>query len=255
MRRGSWPRRLLAYLFTPAGPPRGASSGVCGSDPERRIHSVSLPLGGGVALFFAFWITVALLLRPPFDPTSACWLGSGSCFWWDGGRRRRLALVPEAPQANRFGIALRLSRRRIEFVTHPLTGETFHIGGLGIPLTLIWLIALTNMVNLIDGLDGLAAGIGHRLRPALFDRGQAGPPGRGADYRPFASAALGFLPYNFNPARIIMGDSGAMFLGFTLGAISVEAPSKEQRPCLRRPGPCLGSSHFGHPFFDAAEDR
>ncbi|OFW56310.1 MAG: hypothetical protein A2W01_01355 [Candidatus Solincola sediminis] len=98
---------------------------------------------------------------------------------------------------------------------------------LSILLTIIWMVAFTNIINLIDGLDGLAAGIVLISSIAFFFYGSR----IGADSNTLQAmvisaavggACLGFLKYNFNPASIFMGDSGSMFLGFILGAISIQ---------------------------------
>jgi UDP-GlcNAc:undecaprenyl-phosphate GlcNAc-1-phosphate transferase len=94
-------------------------------------------------------------------------------------------------------------------------------------LTILWMVAFTNIINLIDGLDGLAAGIAFITAAAFFFYGTR----VGADPNTLQAmvisaavggASLGFLRYNFNPASIFMGDSGAQFLGFVLGAISIQ---------------------------------
>ena len=111
---------------------------------------------------------------------------------------------------------------KIEFVTNPF-GGMIYLGLFSIPITVVWIVAFMNVVNFIDGLDGLAAGVSaigslamaaaalgnHQSRLAVLSLALAG-------------SALGFLRYNFNPARIFMGDAGAMFLGFTLAAIGMD---------------------------------
>jgi UDP-GlcNAc:undecaprenyl-phosphate GlcNAc-1-phosphate transferase len=111
---------------------------------------------------------------------------------------------------------------------------------LAVPLTLIWVLAVVNAVNLIDGLDGLAAGVVAIAAAAFFwYASQAGEPifGRPDDPTPaallsivVAGAALGFLPYNFNPARIFMGDSGSMLLGLILAAATVSGVGRTDAP-------------------------
>ena len=110
---------------------------------------------------------------------------------------------------------------RIDFITDPF-GDYFFLEYFAIPATVFWIVGLTNTVNLIDGLDGLAAGVAviasitiflvaleqNILLVAVLTAALAG-------------AAFGFLYYNFNPARIFMGDSGSMFLGYMLAGISV----------------------------------
>jgi UDP-GlcNAc:undecaprenyl-phosphate/decaprenyl-phosphate GlcNAc-1-phosphate transferase len=98
---------------------------------------------------------------------------------------------------------------------------------LSILLTVVWMVAFTNIINLIDGLDGLAAGIAFISAVAFFYYGSrvGGDPNTLQAMVISASvggACLGFLRYNFHPASIFMGDSGAQFLGFILGAISIQ---------------------------------
>lgn len=98
---------------------------------------------------------------------------------------------------------------------------------LSILLTIVWMVAFTNIINLIDGLDGLAAGIAFISAVAFFFYGSrvGGDPNTLQAMVISAAvggACLGFLRYNFNPASIFMGDSGAQFLGFILGAISIQ---------------------------------
>ncbi len=111
---------------------------------------------------------------------------------------------------------------RIDFIGNPVGGGLIALGLLGIPVTLIYIAGFTNVINLIDGLDGLAAGVSvisamsflalaaqaNRLEAAILAAALIG-------------ACMGFLRYNFNPASIFMGDSGAMFLGFALATISL----------------------------------
>lgn len=98
---------------------------------------------------------------------------------------------------------------------------------LAVPLTILWIVAVTNAFNLLDNIDGLAAGIAAICSLMLFFSGfifsnnPFGPYGL-----LLSAAALGFLPYNFNPARIFMGDSGSMFLGYSLAAVSISGMNR-----------------------------
>lgn len=112
---------------------------------------------------------------------------------------------------------------RIEEISNPFspTGMTF-LGMLSTPITVVWIVGITNAINFIDGLDGLAAGVASiaslsLLFISIFDE-QTGAVFLTAA---LAGAALGFLPFNFNPAKIFMGDTGSTFLGFALASISV----------------------------------
>ncbi|PZN06464.1 MAG: undecaprenyl-phosphate alpha-N-acetylglucosaminyl 1-phosphate transferase, partial [Bacillota bacterium] len=115
---------------------------------------------------------------------------------------------------------------RIDFVTNPL-GGMIYVGWWGIPLTILWIVALTNSLNFIDGLDGLAAGIAAiACIPLLVIAQQRDATAVVLLTACLLGASLGFLPFNFNPARVFMGDTGAMFLGYMLAAIAVEGALK-----------------------------
>ena len=100
---------------------------------------------------------------------------------------------------------------------------SINLGFLAIPITIIWIIALTNALNLIDGLDGLAASVATissicLIIVALY----MGNPVVAIPLAAIAGATLGFLPYNLNPAKIFMGDTGALFLGYMLATLSID---------------------------------
>ncbi|ELR98382.1 glycosyltransferase family 4 protein [Gloeocapsa sp. PCC 73106] len=110
---------------------------------------------------------------------------------------------------------------RIEFLSVPFS-ELVQLGWLSLPITVIWLVGMTNAINWIDGLDGLAAGVSGiaavvMLIVSLF----MNQPGAALIAAALAGGALGFLRYNFNPAQIFMGDGGAYFMGFTLAGVGV----------------------------------
>ena len=110
---------------------------------------------------------------------------------------------------------------RIDFITDPF-GDFIYTEWLAIPVTIFWIVGLTNTVNLIDGLDGLAAGVATIASVTIFLVAlQQNILLVAVLTAALAGAAMGFLYYNFNPARIFMGDSGSMFLGYMLAGISV----------------------------------
>ena len=101
------------------------------------------------------------------------------------------------------------------------------IGWINIPVTIIWIVGVTNAFNLIDGLDGLAAGIAFISSVTLMIISILNGRLEAAFLTAVLSGAiLGFLPYNFNPASIFMGDTGSQLLGFLLAAISIEGAIK-----------------------------
>ncbi len=116
---------------------------------------------------------------------------------------------------------------RVEVITNPLSHQPLELGWVSLPVTVLWLVAISNAFNLIDGLDGLAAGVGFFATLALFLMAVL-------TFMPFVAAIavvmagslLGFLPFNFSPARIYLGDSGSLTTGLVLAALAVESAQK-----------------------------
>lgn len=104
-----------------------------------------------------------------------------------------------------------------------LQNKYIDFGALSFPITVIWIIGITNAINLIDGLDGLAAGVSNIASISLLFVFLINPFNLEALVitSALAGATMGFLPFNFNPARIFMGDTGSNFLGYTLATVSV----------------------------------
>ncbi|MFC1668646.1 glycosyltransferase family 4 protein [Chlamydiota bacterium] len=109
----------------------------------------------------------------------------------------------------------------IKIISNPF-GSPIKLGNLGIPITILWFISITNAINLIDGLDGLANGIvficSIALFPVFFITSKTMPAFFSLA---IAGACLGFLRYNFFPAKIFLGDTGSMFLGFSLASLAI----------------------------------
>lgn len=120
---------------------------------------------------------------------------------------------------------------RIDFVTNPFSMIGISTFGpwISYPLTIFWIVGITNAINFIDGLDGLAAGVSSIASLSLFFVSVMRPNpdiGTAVLAAILAGSTMGFLPYNFNPAKIFMGDTGATFLGFMLGTISIQGTYK-----------------------------
>ncbi len=111
---------------------------------------------------------------------------------------------------------------RISFISNPFGGGIVLLGVLSVPVTLFWIVGFANVINLIDGLDGLAAGVsGIAALSFLVLAAQSNVLAAGILAAALMGACIGFLRYNFHPASIFMGDSGALFLGFTLACVSL----------------------------------
>jgi UDP-GlcNAc:undecaprenyl-phosphate/decaprenyl-phosphate GlcNAc-1-phosphate transferase len=116
---------------------------------------------------------------------------------------------------------------RIELISNPFTHTQASLGWLALPLTVLWLVAISNAFNLIDGMDGLAAGVGLFAGVALFLlAAMVSNVFVAAAAAAIAGALLGFLPHNFQPARIYLGDSGSLTAGLALAALSIVSAQK-----------------------------
>jgi len=190
-------------------------------------HSRPVPRLGGAVLVVAFIIVEAYIaifhseLRAETPARNVLLSGSLAMFalgFWDDLRPLRagwklLGQILIAATVSYCGVA-------IEVWTLPLAGTPIHLGAWGPVLTVAWLVTLTNLINLIDGADGLAGGISLALMILI-----AAVAHQNGNFELLASgmagALLGFLWYNFPPARIYLGDGGAYFLGFQIGLYSL----------------------------------
>jgi UDP-GlcNAc:undecaprenyl-phosphate GlcNAc-1-phosphate transferase len=203
----------------------------------RRVHNGSVPRLGGVGIYLAFYLPflgflfyqnrisnflfsdirqfLGLLI------CSTIVLGLGIYDDVKGANAGKKLIVQTIAAVILFSFGF-----EIRSVSNPF-GGSIYLGWLSLPVTIFWLVGLSNAFNLIDGIDGLASGVAFfatstllavalflgNILPSLFTAALAG-------------ATLGFLRYNFNPARIFLGDSGSLFLGFTIGAISIHGSAK-----------------------------
>ncbi|MFL0267193.1 glycosyltransferase family 4 protein [Candidatus Clostridium radicumherbarum] len=197
---------------------------------ERRVHKKPIPLLGGLAIYIAFIITI--ILKKGSLETSELGIILGSTIIVIGGVIDDIKnLKPLVKLSFQIAAALCLiaSGVSITILTNPFGGINglIYISWLYIPFTVIWVVGITNALNLIDGLDGLAAGVALISTITIFiiaiihNRSEAA-----ILTSVLGGAIIGFLPYNFNPATIFMGDTGAQLLGFLLAAISMEGTIK-----------------------------
>ncbi len=192
---------------------------------ERRVHKKPIPLLGGLAIYFSFIIT--LFLKEGMINNSELGIIIGATIIVIGGilddmkdLKPGLKLMFQISAA----IVLIISGVKINMLTNPFGGidGTIDISWFRIPFTLFWVVGITNAINLIDGLDGLAAGVALISTVTIFIIALLHGRTEAAILTAILSGAIiGFLPYNFNPASIFMGDTGAQLLGFLLSAISM----------------------------------
>jgi UDP-GlcNAc:undecaprenyl-phosphate GlcNAc-1-phosphate transferase len=197
---------------------------------NRRIHNRPIPLLGGLAIYFSFIITLFLKMGKLTESETGLILGA-TIIVIGGILDDKFDIKPWCKLLFQLAAAgvLIIYGIKIEIITNPFNSiyQFINIGVMSIPLTIIWVIGITNALNLIDGLDGLAAGIAFISSITIFIIALLNNRYEAAVLTSIlAGAILGFLPYNFNPASIFMGDTGSQLLGFLLAAISMEGAIK-----------------------------
>ncbi len=199
---------------------------------NRRMHDHPIPRMGGLAIFFGFVLSVILFL--PFlgeeglDPQVRGML-LGAVVIVVLGIFDDIYALPALPKLIVQIVAAIIavaSGNLIEVISNPnifSADPYWELGWLSYPVTVIWIVAVTNAVNLIDGLDGLACGVSTISSMTMLVIALAmAEPQVAILMAALAGGCLGFLPYNLNPAKIFMGDTGSTFLGFVLGVVSIQ---------------------------------
>lgn len=239
---------ILSLLVTPLSIKLGHRWNIVAQPGGRRIHHGYVSRLGGVALFAGFFgagllvFALSALHRwPPVGSEDAklltgVMLGSAAIFAF--GLLDDKFEFPAWPQfVAQFAVAL--IAIAFDIIVQRVTLPMFVIGGVTLggytvfpgwityPLTVFWVMGMINTVNWLDGLDGLAAGV-TAIASLLFaiHAYSLGQTTVALFPLALAAACLGFLPFNFYPARLFMGSSGSMLLGFALASLSILAPAK-----------------------------
>src|SRR5713101_7068555 len=223
----TWYVRALAHAHGWLEPPQ----------LDRHVHTIPVPRIGGVAIYVSFTVVVvaALLaqrgLGPSFLPSiksSFALLGSALIIFLLGllddlygvgphGKFLVQAVAATILFIGGFGI------HRLDLISSGRELDSF----VGLPLTILWVLLITNAFNLIDGLDGLAAGSALFSTIVVFILSLVVPNPLVTCFAiALAGATLGFLRFNFHPASIFLGDSGSLFIGFMLSAMALAGSQK-----------------------------
>jgi UDP-GlcNAc:undecaprenyl-phosphate GlcNAc-1-phosphate transferase len=249
---------LVAALFTPLARWFALRVGAVSVTGGRHVHERSVPRLGGIAIALAFIAPVVALLL--IDGTVAATLhefsrlaiglmlgGAAVCILGVVDDIRGVpAIVKLAVQIGAACIAYACGFR-IDAISLPFVGE-LSMGVFALPVTLLWVVGITNAVNLIDGLDGLAAGVVFFAATTNLVVGWISEsPLIVVLMASMMGSLVGFLFYNFNPARIFMGDSGSNFLGFVLAATSLAGSSHKASTAVSLLVPVVA---MGVPIFD-----
>jgi len=202
----------------------------------RKIHSQPMPRLGGLSIFISYYLVLAVASRFDFFHFPADFFRTEHHAWifLATGLVLGIGIVDDfrrLPPAFKFlvqviaGLIVALFCYKVEAVSLPF--GTLRLGIWAIPLTVFWIVAVINAINLLDGLDGLASGTAFIVCITMFAISLVGQNiGVALVSFIFAGSILGFLRYNFHPASIFLGDSGAYFLGFNLALLSLQSSLK-----------------------------
>ncbi len=190
---------------------------------ERKVHTKIMPRLGGLSIFVATTLGIFIFMKPGFDPVY--WMLLGSIVIVATGiiddmrplsaKTKLLAQIFAAMIVVYGGI-------RIDFINVPFMEEPLYFGSWSWLISIIWIVGITNALNLIDGLDGLASGVSSIALSSIFVMAlMMGNMTVATIALLLLGATLGFLVFNFYPAKIFMGDSGSLYLGFFLASLSI----------------------------------
>ncbi len=212
---------LVSYMLTPYIKKLAFRIGAIDRPDNRKVHKRIMPRLGGLAIYIAFVVACLASLEMSWDICGI--LLGGTVIVTVGVLDDKYQLPAKVKLLGQIAAAciLVLFDIRIEWLNNPFGGY-FYLEWMSIPLTIFWVISFTNVVNLIDGLDGLAAGVGAIASfTVILVSIPLGYYHVAIMTAALAGAIVGFIRYNFNPATIFMGDTGSMFIGYMLAAISV----------------------------------
>jgi UDP-GlcNAc:undecaprenyl-phosphate/decaprenyl-phosphate GlcNAc-1-phosphate transferase len=213
---------MISILITPLVKKLAYKIRATDRPNKRKVHQTLMPRLGGLAIYLAFLAGV-ILLQPENPFSTSIIIGSGIIvisgilddIYELSARLKLLAQIAAA------AIIVLYGGLQITFINLPF-GGLFEFGYLSIPFTFLWIIGITNAINLIDGLDGLAAGVSSIALVAIsgmaFIMGNLYVVTIGSI---LLVSTIGFLYHNFYPAKIFMGDTGALFLGFMISVLSL----------------------------------
>lgn len=218
---------LTSFVLTPVVKSIAQKVGAVDVPKDgRRMHTHPIPRMGGLAIFFGFLISVLIFVELS-APIKGMLLGSVIIvvlgifddIYALGAKFKFCVQIIAALVAVYSG-------NRIEVFSNPnifSSNPYWELGWLAVPVTVIWIVAVTNSVNLIDGLDGLACGVSTISSMSVLVIALAVSDIEVAFLMAaLAGACIGFIPYNLNPAKIFMGDTGSTFLGYILAVVSIQ---------------------------------
>ena len=215
---------VISYLATPFVKKLAFKIGAVDVPKDnRRMHKKPIPRLGGLAIVIAFLLCTFLFVK--LEKQMQGILLGAIIILVVGVLDDCLALpaLPKFFAQIAAATIVVMHGCEIRYVTNPFSVVPFDLGWLAGPVTVFWIVLMTNAINFIDGLDGLAVGVsGISTATMLVIAMLLGEESVAVVLAALLGACIGFIPYNFNPAQIFMGDTGSTFLGFVLASISVK---------------------------------
>lgn len=221
----------MALLLTPVVKRFAFWVGAVDQPNHRKVHTRIMPRLGGLAIFLAF-VGALFILLPVLNEYNANAVGAllvgGSIIVLIGALDDRFELSPKVKllgQIAAAGVVISFGLKvDVALIDLPFISENWLVDltWLSVPITILWIVGVTNAINLIDGLDGLAGGVSAIATATMMVLAlMMGNVTVALLCSILLGSIIGFLFFNFYPARIFMGDSGALFLGFSLATMSI----------------------------------
>ena len=223
---------IISFIITPLLKKNAEKLGAIDVPDARKVHQRVMPRIGGLAIYLGFLISV-LVVFPITNELLGLLAGSTIIMLFGiaddiRGVSPKVKLLGQIIAA---GIVV-MAGISVEFITNPFAnimggGAMIPLGVFAIPVTIFWIVGVTNAINLIDGLDGLAAGTSAIAAVTMAVIAVLEGHVMVAIMAAILAASIfGFLKYNFHPAEIFMGDSGSLFLGFSLSTLAIMGLTK-----------------------------
>ncbi|HCX04721.1 MAG TPA: undecaprenyl-phosphate alpha-N-acetylglucosaminyl 1-phosphate transferase [Clostridiales bacterium] len=215
---------VLSFFFTPVARQLAFKLGILDiPKDDRKVHKEPIPYLGGAAIYASAIFT--MLIFSDLDKTAVSIMVGGTVIFLIGLIDDIKDISPKLKLAGQIIAAMIAvyGGAKINYITNPIPGyNVIYLEHFATPISILWIVGITNTINLVDGLDGLASGVAAISASTMMFMASIS----GFDYillecAVIAGSSLGFLPYNFNPAKIFMGDTGALFLGYMLAVISI----------------------------------
>jgi UDP-GlcNAc:undecaprenyl-phosphate/decaprenyl-phosphate GlcNAc-1-phosphate transferase len=217
---------LVVYIITPLIIKFANKVNFLDNPEARKVHKKATPLLGGLSIFIGFFVLAILIIYFIFDgfPKEAIGFLIGALIIVIVG------IIDDKIGMNPF---IKMFGQTIAFTIFIVSNDLYGIFGsvyLTVPILFLWVVGLMNALNFLDNMDGIISGMAGILALGFYGFGYIITKTSGFEIEShylsllslaFAGALLGFLPYNFNPAKIFLGDAGSMFIGYFLATMGI----------------------------------